>query len=170
MNRILIGLMFLLILLSNLYSQASFGQILEEWKGTYEVSYKVEGGLVPGIAKEILTIKSIHKDKYLQLYRIGWMVEDSAQLNWSDDEFLTVDVEKMKIVGVWIDDNGFGSFGNISGDLEEGTKISYLIKSKEQTFTETWELKDNTLRWKNSSKNKETGKEEITEAIYTKKK
>jgi hypothetical protein len=159
-----------LILSNNLYSQVVLGQFLETWRGTYEVSYEVKGGLAPGIAKEILTINGIHKDMYLQMHRIGWMSEDSAGLNWSSDEFLTVDPEKMKIVGVWIDDNGGSWFGRISGDPAEGNKISYLIKSREQTFTETWELKDNKLDWKTSNKDKETGKDMVSEAVFTKKK
>jgi hypothetical protein len=169
-NKIIILLIFFIIFSCKLYSQVGLGQFLETWKGTYEVSYEVKGGIAPGIAKEILSINGIHKDVYLQMHRTGWMAEDSAYFNWSTDEFLTVDLEKMKIVGVWIDDNGSGWFGKISGELEEGDKISYLIKSHEQTFTETWELKDNKLSWKTSSKDKETGKDNGTEAVYTKKK
>ncbi len=170
MNKIFMGILFLSIFSANLYSQIGMGEYFKKWEGTYECSYEVTGGISPGIAKEILTIKGIHKNMYLQFNRIGWMTEDSAVLNWSDDEFLTVDLEKTKIAGVWIDDNGSGWLGTINGDLEEGNKISYLIKSNKQTFTETWELKDNTLRWEVKSKDKETGKDQITEALFKKRK
>ena len=158
-NKINIFIIFLFI-----YS-TSFSQVesLHDWLGEWSTSYTNN---LNHKTEEFLTIELIHSDRWVHFKDSG-KVFIEPELTWTSSTFLTLDNE-LKVIGFYIDDNGYDGMSNEKGVFEDNRLI---IKEESSTYSgkSTWELKDGKLYFKGVSKNKESGKSYTIEKIFTKK-
>lgn len=165
---------FILLLLfsGRVYCQPfDITRILDGWIGEWETTYEVTAGVVPGMAKEKITISGAENNLYLQIHLFGWMAGDSAEYHWVEDEFLTYDLSEKGLSGFYISSNGAEWSEKLTGDWEEGS--NKLIREGESKYYKTkitWEVKDGKLYRKIESTNKKENKKSKFERVFSKKK
>jgi len=158
-NKISKLIIFLLI------NGTSFSQVefISDWLGEWTTTYKVDNHK----AEENLTIKLIHSERWIYFRNSGKIILDDSALNWTSSQFLTIDNE-LKVIGWYIDDNGYEGMSTLKGFLEDNCLI-LNEESQMSTGKSTWLLKDGKLYFKGVLKYKENGKTNTIEKTFIKK-
>jgi hypothetical protein len=158
-NKINIFLILLFFYSTSFPQVENIRDWLGEWKTTYTNNFNEK-------TEEFLIIELIHSGSWVHFIDSGTVFSE-PELKWTSSYFLTLDNE-LKVIGFYIDDNGYDGMSTIKGVFEDNRLI---LKSESQMSSckDTWELKNGKLFLKSIYKSKESGKTDTLEHIYTKK-
>lgn len=139
-----------------------------KWLGEWECVYQMDSKNL----KEHLLIEEIHKRNFIHFAISGGQLEDSTlEFKYATDMYLTLNFEKHKFEGFWIDDHGFNGMMQLNGEMTGENMLTIEGDSPLLTSKTMLQLKDDGKLYRISIiKLKETGKVTSTDATFTKNK